>query len=170
MLVIHPARNILKSLLQESRDKLAQCLNEANFDDLAGLKGIGPGKMAFLLGGGALRYEWRGLSLKAMKPQVKARGIPWPKFVSTARTVDYSRGADDASYCISTQVFSTTATIKALLGHFEIPLDYDVNEHLVELRDLRARLSFLLEMKDPVIQDYLRLIGQELLIAPGARR
>jgi len=167
--IAHPAKNILVSLPQECRDLLAESLNKAFPEDLEALPGIGPHKLSILLN--SQEMDLYGLTVEDLRVRPLEEPIELPKFTATRSGVTFERQVPHPLYRttfihnedITTRVFNTRKSLLALLKRFDIPLEYDVNDQIVELRDIRARLSFIKEMDDPVVQAYLRSIGKELL-------
>lgn len=164
--MLHPARNIVRSLPQVSRDKLVKCLKEATFEELAALPGIGAGKMGLLLGIHCYCYN-----LDFVREFVQEHRLPWPTFRATSKAVFVRPGIrsvgsgpayDSSPQNITRKIFNRKDTIWSLLEHFGISPEVDVNDTLTELRDIRVRLSFFKEVGDPVVQDYLRRLTHEL--------
>jgi len=153
-----PSYRILASLSKEGREKLAQCLKEADYHDLLGVPGIGEKTLRRLLpspGAGGphwLCWDSEGNLFDYNDP---FQYIPWFTFTVYPDGNIYYRVEGLTPLRKLSGVFHKDAML-ALLKHFEITIEHDVNAHLEELREIKTRLELFRCMENPVIEDYLR--------------
>lgn len=163
----HEVKKVLSSLEPEQLGKLAKDLNASNCEELAKIKGIGPSTLAILLGISEWTIAGGSYTGNVTCGQIQQRwellGAVWPTFSRKALAIHFARVSErsyqpDHGYIH--EVLRRKKTILHLLAHFNI-CDTAVNEHLTELRDMRARLEIFRTMGDPVIRDYLKQIARD---------
>lgn len=153
-------RELLSFLSPEQREKLTEGLNEVNYDKLATIKGIGPSTMIrFLL----LPFRFGAETHEEVKQRWgETRKFPWPIYFLKDQDVCRERHGRhrDPRESIST-IINDRKTMLHILAHYNICVT-NVNEHLEALRDIRVQLDIFKTMNDPIIQDYIRQISQDL--------
>lgn len=159
---------LIRSLTPEQREKLVEGLNAASYQDLAGLKGVGPSTMGDFLG----ISRWTLRRLGGAHDQVfqfwRDHGGAWPTFTrredlsGRGEGVHYERtvpGLYSEGYL--QRLFCRESTMLSIFAHFNICVT-DINEHLTEFRDIRARLAIFKTIDDPIMRDCLEQLSQDL--------
>lgn len=170
------SEKMLYELSLESKERLVECLNDSNFLEIGSIKGVGVSSMVRLLSMHVDYAQQSSFDLSGLYTIWLATDGTWPSFtVSQNKRVCYQThqnsnevrtrgfwlpGRLDYSFLLS-RVFTAPA-VKHLLAHFGLPLRKEVNEALVEIRDIRQKLDTLIRMEDPVVKDYLRQLQHEI--------
>lgn len=150
------ATELLQNLPKKDRERLAKYLAASNYYELLGV--LGAEQMQRFVG---YPFSWSEEGdLQCAFPHPQGRDPTWISFEAWDGDICFSC-ANPPKRRLS-YVFGSKA-ILALLAHFELPVeDPNPNNPLVELRDIGARLSILKLIKDPLVQEYLKAILNDL--------
>lgn len=158
------AQNILRALPLTSRQKLAECLNKSSHKELRQLPHVSWGVLNRMLERAPESFCFSANDEEILFDYSNPfRNIPWFTFWEASGDV-YFRTTDVRDTSLS-RVFARRELL-ALLKFYEIPVEYDINAHLEELREVKARLEIFRLMKNPVIDDYLRDLLYQLRYDP----
>lgn len=158
------SQKIIQGLTPEFRELLAEALNQATFDELASIKGLGPYMLAGLLG--AEVYDtplgppptWPP-TMGWVKSRWQLDGRERRHFRSDGKDIIFRERSE---YIHELHDLVNYPVLLNLLQHFGIQDIQELNEVLTELRDIKTRLEKLVHVNNPIVVDYLRSIKAQL--------
>lgn len=158
---------ILASLPDKDRQKLADCLSSSSFKELESICGVGRATLYRLLARATVLNvvgERQSLVFSALGDLLDYanpfRDIPWFTFTPYPDGNIYFR-TEGVRLTPLSKVFDRNALLE-VLSHFEIRPAYDTPRLLEELQQIKIKLELYRGSKHPVVRDYLQDLFRQL--------